>query len=286
MTARRRCGVPLGVMGLLLAAATARAVEPSASLAHTPQAFSLPFEPVVVRSARDSVALDAWWIPGPRRAPVIVLADASKGNRADLLPVARAFYDRGCAVLLFDYRDFGPQGPGAADSLRDVVLASRWIDDAQGALRYARAHADSGGCVFGWGHELGGAVMLAAAARDRGAVDAIVIDNPFRSTDEVMRWNGTSVIPDAVSRQRRLLSNSDEPFVAAGRLRVPVLLMLAGKDEVAPPTVAEEIFRAPRVRVERWLVPAATRAELLKAPGYLDRVMQWIQSTTRWIGAR
>lgn len=273
-----------GMLALALTATVASAVVPSKKLSQSPAAFSLLSEDVVVKAARDSVPLDGWWLAGPKGAPVIVMAGGGTGNRADLLPLARALHDRGFTLLLFDYRDFGPQGPGAQDSLRDVLLASRWVDDTEGALRYARARADSGAHVFGWGTDLGSVAMLAAASRDRARPLAagLVIDNPYRTLDEQMRWNGTAVIPDAVSRQHELLRPVDEPFTVVPRLRAPILLTLAGKDDGVPLAASEGMFRSAKVRVDRWVAPDATRATLPGAPGYLDRVTQWIQYTSKW----
>ncbi len=69
--------------------------------------------------------------------------------------------------------------------------------------------------------------------------EGIAIDNPFRSTEDRMRWDGTSVIPDEVARQQRLIARADEPFAAASLVRVPVLLMLAGREEAAPSSVGD-----------------------------------------------
>lgn len=273
---------------ILLAAPAARAVTPSQKLAHLPAAFSLRAEDVVFPSTRDSVALEGWWIAGSRNAPVVVMAGGGTGNRSDLLPAARAFHDRGFTLLLFDYRDFGPRGAGAQDSLSGVLLATRWVDDTEGALLYAAARADSGVRVFGWGTDVGGITMLAAASRDRKhpPVTGLVVDNPYRTLEEQMSYDGSSVMPDVVRRQRRLASAIDEPFSSAVRLTVPVLVTLAEKDEAVPAKASDALFLSARVRVDRWRAPGVTRAGLLQAPGYLDRVTEWILYTAKWTRPR
>jgi pimeloyl-ACP methyl ester carboxylesterase len=284
-TAGRRAALALAVA---LAAAgavappAARGAAPSARLARTPEALELHFESVTFPAALDSAMLEGWWIPGGKGRPVVVMAGPGEGNRADLLPVARSLNGRGFGVLLFDYRDFGPRGPGAADSLKYVVLATRWIEDAVGALRFARARADSGTPVFGWGREMGSAAMLAAAGRERKLCEGLVLDNPWLNTEEAMRWNGTSTIPEAQRRQRQVLRPTDEPFTAAIRVRVPVLLTLAGREPSAPPASSDRRFASTRNKVERWLAPEATRATLPDAPGYLDKVAGWIDYIAHW----
>ncbi len=254
------------------------AVQPSARLAHTPTDVGLAFDTVTLPAAGDSAQLQGWWIAGPPHAPVVVMAGPGTENRAVLLPLARRFHDRGLTLLLFDYRDFGPTGVGPTDTLRDLVMTSRWVDDAMGALRFAREHADSGArVVVGWGQEMGSAIMLAALGRDLHLADGLVLDNLFHDTETLMRWNGTSVIPDAVTRQHQLLRLNDEPVSASGRLRVPLLLTLAGREESAPPDVSDGLFTHPKSRVDRWLAPQATRAQLTETPGYVDRVVSWVQ---------
>jgi pimeloyl-ACP methyl ester carboxylesterase len=282
LTRARRAAPAVAFAALALTAAVAGAVTPSAQFARRPEDFKLSYASVTFPSGGDSAAIEGWWVRGPKGSSVLVMAGAGTGNRADLLPLARDLRTKGFSVLLFDYRDFGPGGAGAADTLRDVVFASRWVDDAVGALRYARAHVDSGGKVIAWGHEMGSAVMIAALARERLAAEGLAIDNPFRSIDDALRWNGTSVIPDVVRRHRLLVRSNDEPYLSAPRIAIATLLVLAGKEESAPAPAAEELFARARVRVDRFPVPDATLAGVLDSPGYVDRLVEWAKWITQW----
>jgi pimeloyl-ACP methyl ester carboxylesterase len=279
LTRARSALVAAALAALALAAAPSGAVTPSVQLARRPEAFRLPYEAVTFPADGDSATLEGWWIRGPKGSSVFVLAGPDSGNRADLLPLAGDLRARGFSVLLFDYRDFGPRGAGPADSLRDIVFASRWVDDAVGALRFARTHVDSGGKVIAWGHALGSAVMVAALGRERRIAAGLAVDNPFRSVDDVLRWNGTSGIPDVERRHRHLVKPNDEPCLAAPRILVATLLVLAGRDESAPAAAADALFARARARVDRFALPEASLRDVLKARGYLDRLVEW----GRWV---
>jgi pimeloyl-ACP methyl ester carboxylesterase len=80
-------------------------------------------------------------------------------------------------------------------------------------------------------------------------------------------------------RHRRLVRGQDEPFSAGARLRVPLLVVLAGKDDVTPPAITKTIMARMRVPTETWDIPGAAHLGAEKTPGYFDRMAQWF---TRW----
>jgi hypothetical protein len=265
--------------------APALAVEPGASHARLPKDLGLAADPVSFPAA-DSVAVAGWWFQGPRDTAVIVLAPHATGTMADLLPAAKEFLSRGFGVLTFDYRGFGPPAPGrtagadpaAADSLRSIVFASAWVEDMLGALRYARAHTRRH--VFAWGQDLGSAVALAAAARERPSCDGVAIEGVFRTAEDVLLANGTAVDHDLEIRHRRLVRGADNPIAAASRVQAPIFAVLAGKDEVTPPDVTFEVVKdAPR-GCTMWKIPGAGHAGLEQTPGYYDRLVRWFKEQT------
>jgi uncharacterized protein len=268
-----------GLLVVLLAvpAAPARAVEPGTQHAQTPESLGLTAEAVTFRAA-DSAEVHGWWLDAGPRTPVVVLASRGSGTMADVLPVAQQFLARGFAVLTFDYRGFGPgAGPEAADTLRYIVFSSQWVGDMLGALRYARVRG--GTHVFAWGQDLGSAVALAAATR-RGACDAVVVEGLFRSSQDLLAANGTSVMNDVVIRHRRLVNGADEPFSAAARLNVPVFAVLGEKDEVTPVAGTRAILARARTGREIWVVPGGGHAGLERTPGYYDRIARWLKQWT------
>jgi alpha-beta hydrolase superfamily lysophospholipase len=275
----RRAALALAIAaGLALGACPAAwAVEPGIEHAVTPASLGLEAEDVSF-PARDSTTVSGWWLQGAKAAPVVVIASRGTGTMGDMLPAAQQFLARGFSVLTFDYRGFGPGSSAeAVDSLRYIIFDSRWVDDLMGALRYARARG--GSHVFAWGQDLGSAVVIAAVGRRKGVCDAVAVEGLFRTSQEALNANGTAVIREVVVRHRRLVQTRDEPISAGTRMGTPLLVVLAGKDEVTPPAATKTIFEQSRAPMETWEIPGAAHLGAEKTPGYFDRVAGWFK---RW----
>ena len=272
------------VLGLFLAG-DALAVQPSTKYAADPASLGLVYESVSFPSVRDSVPISAWWFPAATPGPVLVLFPRGRGNMADLLPSVAEFARRGLAVLTFDPRDFGPAGAGDADTLHDVIFASRWVDDSEAAVHYARTRS-AGQAVFAWGQDLGAALAVSVAGRERGTLDGLAIEGVFRTTQDQLGWLGLSQDPSLVRRHLILVDQRDEPFSAAGRAYAPMFVVVAGKDEVTPPETTDQVTSANRVSPTVWSLPTATHDGLERTPGYYDRVTQWIRLRARAIRVR
>jgi hypothetical protein len=282
---RSRAGLALVLLVLLaLGAGPALAVEPADKYAAMPASTGLAWSAVSFKSTRDEADLNGWWFEGKPDAPVLVLFDRSKGNMGDRLPAVKEFVGRGFSVMTFDYRDFGPAGPGPVDSLIQLAFASRWVNDAEGALRFARGKAGTRP-VFAWGQELGGAVAVAAGARDRNNADAIACEGLFRTLAELLRSSGLAQVPGVPERHRFLVETGDEPITAVGGLMVPLHVALAMKDDVWPPAVTQEVVRHSLSRIDRWIVPEGKHVGLELTPGYYDRVGGWFTRIAAMIKA-
>jgi len=265
-------------------ATPAAAVTPSDKYSAMPASTGLTWRTVSFNSTRDRADLSGWWFEGQPDQPVIVLFGRGHGSMGDLLPVAVGFVSRGFNVMTFDYRDFGPAGPGAADSLVQLVFASRWVNDGEGALRYAREQAN-GQPVFAWGQDLGSAVALAASARARTNADAIAIEGVFRTLNELLRSSGLAQVTGSPERHRFLVETSDEPVTAITGLMVPMHIVIAQKDEVWPAVITQEVTRRSLSRIDRWILPDAGHEGVEKRPDYFDRLAGWYRRIAGMIRA-
>ena len=273
------------VAGAVLSAGEpALAVEPTDKYAAMPASTGLEWSSVSFKSTRDQADLNGWWFEGKADQPVLVLFDRSHGNMGDLLPAVNQFAGRGFTVMTFDYRDFGPAGPGPVDSLFQLAYASRWVNDAEGALRFARGKAGARP-VFAWGQELGGAIAVAACARDRKNADAVACEGMFRTLAELLRASGLAQIPGVPERHRFLVETTDEPVTAIGSLMVPMHVAIAMKDDVWPPATTQEVTRRSLSRIDRWIVPDGKHAGLEQTPGYYDRIAAWFTRIAAMIKA-
>ena len=279
-----RARLALAVALAAAAVAPALAVTPLDKYSAMPASTGLEWSSVDFKSSRDEAQLTGWWFEGKPGQPVIVLFDRGTGSMGDLLPVAKGFVERGLSVMTFDYRDFGPAGPGPVDSLAQLAYASRWVNDGEGALRFARTKAGTR-AVFAWGQDLGGAVALAAAARDRTNADGVSCESLFRTLPELLRVSGLSQLPDAVQRHRFLVETADEPLTAAAGLLVPLHVTLGKKDDVWPNNWTQDVARASLSRVDRWIVPEGGHRGMELTPGYHDRLAGWFQRIAAMVQA-
>ena len=121
----------------------------------------------------------AAWLYRPEGAempPVVVMAHGFGAQRDFGLPAyAERFADRGMAVFLFDYRNFG-----ASDGEpRNLVSNSRHLRDWEAALAYVRGLPGIDTERIGlWGSSFSGGHVIVTASRDAG-VSAIVSQVPF-----------------------------------------------------------------------------------------------------------
>lgn len=263
---------------LVLAAVAppARAVSPSDKHSALPASTGLAWSAVTFKSTRDAAELSGWWFEGEKNEPVLVLFDREKGSMGDLLPSVREFVNRGFSVMTFDYRDFGPAGPGAVDTLVQLAFTSRWVNDAEGALHFARARAGKRP-VFALGQGLGGAVAVAAAARDHDNLDAVACEGLFRTLNELLRSSGLSQVPGAPERHRFLVETGDEPLSALLSLTVPLHVTIALKDDVMPPAVTRDVTKSSLSRIDRWVLPEAGHEGIELTEGYYDHMSGWFK---------
>ena len=259
-----------------LTASSAFAVVPSDKYSALPGSTGRAFKSVSFPATRDGADITGWWFEGRPEQPVIVLFGRGHGSMADLLPVVSGFASYGFTIMTFDYRDFGPAGPGAADSLAQLVFASRWVNDGEGALRYAREQAKDRP-LFGWGQDLGSATLLAAAGRGKSNVDAIAIEGVFRTLAELLRSSGLSQVSGVPERHRFVVETSDEPSTAMSGLVVPMHVVIAQKDDVTQAAVTQDVTRRSLSRIDRWILPDAGHDGVEKREDYFPRMAAWYQ---------
>ncbi|HYM81705.1 MAG TPA: hypothetical protein VEY91_09905 [Candidatus Limnocylindria bacterium] len=239
-------------------------------------AATLPDPIEVTFAAADSVPLAGRWYPGADTLAIVV-APRERGGEAARARAVEAFRGCGYSVLTFDYRDIDPRTASLRDSLRFIVFASRWVDDMVGALRLARERTGPRGRVFAWGQMVGGSVAVAAAARSRDLCDALVVEGLMLSTEEHLARIGTAGQPQIVDAHRRLVRDRDQPGSAASRARVPIYVVMAGRDSVVPITTTKEVYRGRRARTEILSLPEAGHEDAADAPRYFETVCRWLR---------
>lgn len=113
---------------------------------------------------------------GAERPPVVVMAHGFAAEKTFRLPAyAEKFAERGLAVFVFDYRNFG----GSEGTPRNLVSPRRHLQDWQAAVAHVRSlQVLNAGKVALWGSSFSGGHVVVTASRDPG-IAAIVSQVPF-----------------------------------------------------------------------------------------------------------
>jgi pimeloyl-ACP methyl ester carboxylesterase len=149
--------------------------------AANPSFYSLPSLDVTVPTD-DGKDLSAWWIPGLRGAPAIILAPGYGMNRADALSLATALHESGFNLLAFDQRGNGAFPKGAS------TLGLLESGDMLQAIKFVQARQEINGKRLGiWGTDIG-ALSALRAAGDCPEVRAIVADGAYESPSDFLGY--------------------------------------------------------------------------------------------------
>lgn len=268
------------------------AYPPYRPLSDDPGAHGMPFEAIQFPSPGDGVMLEGWYIPAQAGGTgrTVVLAHGYLNDRlihGRGLPIARALYDRGFSVVMFDFRGQGasPGGP--------VTYGAREQLDVAGAVTYARQRG--AGSVGVMGFSAGAVAAILAAAADE-QIAAVVADSAYADLHEYLtglaqaRSGLGGVYPEYAVQVFRLVTGADErtvsPRAVVGALAPrPLLIIHGGRDRVIPPDHAGALLAAAgNPRAELWIVPEGrhTHSYEVDPAQYLARVVGFLeQSMTR-----
>lgn len=230
-----------------------------------PVADVLPGASAVAYTTEDGLVIGGWWMPaaGPadpaRPAPVVIVFHGVGGNRVGLAPMARGLSDRGTSVLLAEYRGFG-DAPGTPT---EEGLAR----DARAALRWVRSRPDVDPARIAYlGESLGTGVATTLAVDDPPAL--LVLRSPFTSLPDVAAHE-LPIYPYGA-----LMWDRYATIDRIGAVDAPVLVVVAGRDELVPPEQSRAVADAAR-RLDGVLTfPEAGHIDpaFVVGPTYLDAV--------------
>jgi len=194
----------------------------------TPADHGLAFDELEL-VASDGVAIHAWRVraSGPARAAVVV-CHGNAGNIESRIPLARAFVEMGCDVVLFDYRGYG--------SSQGTPSEEGTYLDAEAAWTWARDAGFDPGRIALYGESLGGAVAIELARRR--PVAAVMVADTFTS----LRDMGARFYPWLPVRL--VLRIRYDSVSKVGDLRVPLLVIHSRDDDLVPFELGEQLFAA------------------------------------------
>jgi pimeloyl-ACP methyl ester carboxylesterase len=145
-----------------------------------PSHFMIPAQDVLL-AAHGGAEMPAWWIPGTKGAPAVILVPGHGMSRSDALSLASALRDRGFHALTYDVRGSGavPIGSSSLGPMESM--------DLLGAINFVRNRPEADRAQIGiWGVDVGGWAALTAAAA-KPEVTALAVDSVFDSAGDFIR---------------------------------------------------------------------------------------------------
>jgi pimeloyl-ACP methyl ester carboxylesterase len=159
-----------------------------------PSHYLLPSLDVLVSPTKGKM-IPAWWIPGLKGAPGIILAPGYGMCRSDALSLAGTLHDYGFNLLVFDQRGSGAQPRGAS------ALGLDETEDMLGAVEYLQERPESNPKRIGiWGVDVSALAALKVAATT-SEVRAIAADSAFESPSDFLSYQ----IDDSFGIDNRLV---------------------------------------------------------------------------------
>ncbi len=245
----------LGVGGAALYAFQDRLIYfPDAAPPPAPSALGLAGVEVVRLRTADGLDLLAWHAPPPQAdAPVLLYLHGNGGNLVHRAARMRRFRELGFGVLLVQWRGYGGN-PGAPDE-------AGLNEDAQAGLRALQAAGVPAARIVPWGESLGTAMAIRLAAEQPEAVGAVILESPFTSMLALAGLH-YPLLPASL-----LLRDRYDSLSRGGAVRVPVLILQGGRDNLVPPRMGRELAAAMAAPVEIWETPEAGHNEIGGAGG-------------------
>jgi fermentation-respiration switch protein FrsA (DUF1100 family) len=198
-----------------------------------------PFENLTF-TARDGVALNAWFYPASTNAAsqdvAVLVCHGNAGNIGDRLDLCSALLRAGANVLLLDYRGYGRSA--GSPSEEGTYL------DAEAAYDWLRQRGFASECIIAHGESLGGGV--ASGLAERRLVGGLVLQSTFTSVPDI----GAELFPWLPVRWLSSIKYDTQSRLP--QLNAPVLILHGRSDSLIRFHHAERNFAA--ARQPKWLV--------------------------------
>lgn len=190
---------------------------------------------------------DAWFFPGLKTAPTIILCPAYGSSRGELLTLASALQDQQYNVLAFDFSAHGSSGGRS-------TLGYQEVEELRAAMDAVANRGDVDVNRFGlWGVSLGAYVALAEATGDR-RVRAIVAESPYNRPEDMVALqvsrSGLGTLPLITRMSQMIFERLNSQYknvqplkTRLGRLSGVAQLYLQSPDDPGLAASTAELFR-------------------------------------------
>lgn len=243
---------------------------PDPHLVGTPADWGLAYEEVWFE-ASDGVALHGWFAPAsaPAEAPATLLwFHGNAGNISHRLEnLALLHRQVGCAVFLFDYREYGLSGGS-------ITKAGTFLD-AEAAYEETVARSDGGaGRLVLFGRSLGTALAVHLAVQKPCA--GAILEAAFTSTDAMRALYGPFLPPPTPGEV------AYDTLSQIERVQAPVLFIHGTHDAVIPPAMAQTLYERAREPKGLYWVEGADHNDTYWTGGdaYFQTIAEFIRTCT------
>ena len=200
---------------------------------------------------------------GKKPATVVIALHGNADLSAWLVPWARELAERArVTVFLPEYRGYGGI-PGTP-----TYYTAR--DDAEGALRYARAELRPDRIVL-FGHSLGSAIASELAASMVEPPASLVLQSPFTSAREMA---ARMLVPPIPWLWRTISRVHYDTRAIVSQLDAPVWVAHGARDVVVPSRMGLQVHSAAKRRGELLMVPKAGHNDVADVAG--ERYWRWL----------
>jgi uncharacterized protein len=195
-----------------------------------PDDYGIPRERVdeVWFETNDGELLYGWYCRAEHPIASGVFCHGNTGNLTTTAPIIAHLLESGFSVLMFDYRGFGRSSghPSFGGVVSDGVCAARFHDQIR------PRHLPS----ILYGYSLGGAI--AAQVIRHHPFDALILQSTFTNLPEITRstWPRLPL--------HLFAGNLFDTRTVLQRLKVPLMIIHGGSDEVCPPWMAHALYDA------------------------------------------
>lgn len=234
----------------------------------TPATVGLAYEDVSFK-ATDATQLKGWLIPGQTGAPVVLFCMGNAGNISHRLETLLLLHDLGVAVFIFNYRGYGTS-EGTASEVGTY-------HDIAGAMDFLNERGWTATQTILFGRSLGAAISLESSLRKPPA--GLIMESAFTSIKAMGRHH----YPFLNTLLGWLIEAKYNNLEKIEGLKAPLLLIHGGRDNICPPSMAEELYsRAPQEKQILW-IPEAGHNDGFVVGG--ERYKQSLrQVIARWTG--
>lgn len=251
----------------------------------TPADFGVEHETLDLHTA-DGVRLAAWYLPGTRRAAVVV-SSGYRRHPGEVLGIGVALQRAGFHVAVYGWRGT----PGSEEAAHTLGVYERHDLEAAVNAMAARLGSVPIGLL---GYSMGGAVSISVAADDP-RIAAVCTDSAFADPQTVIGEHVHSAlrVPAAVvmtpvialfARRTGARLTDFRPLLAVSRIAPRPLLLIHGEDDTTVPIHhAEQLYAAAGEPKELWRVPGVGHvgAYFADRTEYVRRVTGFFESGLR-----